>query len=223
MISTTQDLHTFVSALMGGRLLPAPLLAEMRTPHPMSGFGLGLRVQDVGENGATVLFHNGGAAGHAALMYSTPDGGKILTAVLNHVDDAAMSLAAAFHTAQERFVEEVFGGGRARIGRRGGRADRAGGLSTWDPCAGRPGRGYLLGQPMSSSGRVFPAGRAGRRAGAASAVWAAGVQDARDAHTDGLIVDSKALNAGRAGLRPGAGAGFWRVCLGRIEERLRNA
>ncbi|MDX3540984.1 hypothetical protein PV721_43265, partial [Streptomyces sp. MB09-01] len=60
-------------------------------------------------------------------------------------------------------------------------------------------------------------------AGAAGVVWAAGVQDARDAHTDGLIVDSKALDTGRAGFRPGAGAGFWRVCLDRIEERSRNA
>ncbi|MFJ6761000.1 serine hydrolase domain-containing protein [Streptomyces sp. NPDC091273] len=113
MISTTKDLHTFISALLGGRLLPAPLLAEMCTPHAASGFGLGLRVQEVGGNGATVFFHNGGAAGHAALMYSTPDGGKTLTAALNYVDDAAMSLAAAFQKAQARLVEEVFGGGRA--------------------------------------------------------------------------------------------------------------
>ncbi|GAB7035867.1 hypothetical protein JCM4914_73280 [Streptomyces platensis subsp. malvinus] len=32
MISTTQDLHTYFSALMGGKLLPNELLAEMRTP-----------------------------------------------------------------------------------------------------------------------------------------------------------------------------------------------
>ncbi|MDX3538520.1 serine hydrolase [Streptomyces sp. MB09-01] len=113
MISTTRDLHTFLCALTGGTLLPAPLLAEMCTPHARSGFGLGLRVQDVGGNGATVLFHNGGHGGHAALMYSTPGGGKTLTAALNYVDDAAMSLAGAFQKAQDRLVEEVFGGGRA--------------------------------------------------------------------------------------------------------------
>ncbi|MFG2985658.1 serine hydrolase domain-containing protein [Streptomyces sp. NPDC048258] len=112
MISTTQDLHTFISALASGKLLPAPLLAEMRTPHAKSGFGLGLRVQDLGENGGTILFHNGGHGGHAALMYSTPDGSKTLTASLNYVDDAAMSLAAAFQKAQERLVEAVFGGGQ---------------------------------------------------------------------------------------------------------------
>ncbi|MEU1819336.1 serine hydrolase domain-containing protein [Streptomyces roseifaciens] len=113
MISTTQDLHTFISSLMGGKLLPAPLLAEMCTPHPKSGFGLGLRVQDAGTNGGTVVFHNGGQGGHAALMYGTPDGSKTLTASLNYVDDAAMSLAGPFQKAQQRLVEEVFGSDQA--------------------------------------------------------------------------------------------------------------
>ncbi|MFD0266171.1 serine hydrolase domain-containing protein [Streptomyces sp. NPDC127106] len=113
MISTTQDLHTFLSALVCGELLPAPLLAEMREPHPKSGFGLGLRVEDLGPAGGTVLFHNGGYGGHAALMYSTPDGSKTLTAALNYVDDAAMSLAGSFLKAQQKLVNEVFCGGRA--------------------------------------------------------------------------------------------------------------
>ncbi|GAA2597861.1 serine hydrolase domain-containing protein [Streptomyces roseoviolaceus] len=113
MISTTQDLHTFVSALMGGKLLPAPLLAEMCKPHPKVGYGLGVFVQDAGENGGTVITHNGGAAGHGALMYSTPDGSKTLTAALNYVDDAALSLAEAFQKATQRLVKEVFGGDQA--------------------------------------------------------------------------------------------------------------
>lgn len=46
-------------------------------------------------------------------MYSTPDGSKTLTAALNYVDDAAMSLAVAFQKAMERLVDEVFGGERA--------------------------------------------------------------------------------------------------------------
>ncbi|MGW7365721.1 serine hydrolase domain-containing protein [Streptomyces sp. NPDC054841] len=114
MISTTQDLHTFISALMGGKLLPAPLLAEMCKPHPKAGYGLGVFVQDTGENGGTVITHNGGMAGHAALMYSTPDGSKTLTAALNYVDDAALSLAEAFQKATQRLVKEVFGGGQAQ-------------------------------------------------------------------------------------------------------------
>ncbi|MEU7730832.1 serine hydrolase domain-containing protein [Streptomyces sp. NPDC040724] len=112
MISTTRDLHTFISALMGGRLLSAPLLAEMCTPHPKVGYGLGVFVQDLGENRGTVITHNGGAAGHGALMYSTPDGGKTLIAALNYVDDAAMSLAPAFQKVTQSLVDQVFGAGR---------------------------------------------------------------------------------------------------------------
>ncbi|MEU2610617.1 serine hydrolase [Micromonospora sp. NPDC007271] len=116
MISTTRDLHTFISALMSGKLLPAELLAEMRTPCPTPipnmGYGLGVFVQDTGPGG-TVVTHNGGAAGHAAMMFSTPDGTKTLTATLNYVDDAALSLAAPFHKATQRLVNEVFCGGQA--------------------------------------------------------------------------------------------------------------
>ncbi|MEU9000563.1 serine hydrolase domain-containing protein [Streptomyces sp. NPDC048551] len=108
MISTTQDLHTFISALLSGHLLPAPLLAEMCTPHPKAGYGLGVFVQPVGPDGATVITHNGGIAGNAALMYSTPDGSKTLTASLTYVDDATMSLAAAFQQATQSLLTTVF-------------------------------------------------------------------------------------------------------------------
>ncbi|OZM84422.1 alkaline D-peptidase [Pseudonocardia sp. MH-G8] len=116
MISTSQDLHVFMSALMSGKLLPADLLAEMCTPRPTPipniGYGLGVFVQDTG-GGGTVITHNGGAAGHAALMFSTPDGSKTLTATLNYVDDAALSLAVPFQNAIQRLVNEVFCGGQA--------------------------------------------------------------------------------------------------------------
>ncbi|MEU6483238.1 serine hydrolase domain-containing protein [Streptomyces sp. NPDC046887] len=112
MISTPRDLHTFISALTGGRLLPAPLLTEMCTPHPKVGYGLGVFVQDTGD-GSTVITHNGGMAGHAALMYGAPGGGRTLTAALHYTDDAALSMAAAFHQATRRLVAEVFGGGPA--------------------------------------------------------------------------------------------------------------
>lgn len=107
MISTTRDLHTFLSALLGGRLLPVPLLAEMCAPDPKAGYGLGVFVQQT-ESGAPVITHNGGFAGHAALMYSTPDGGTTLTAALNYVDDDARTLAGAFQTATRKLVAGVF-------------------------------------------------------------------------------------------------------------------
>ncbi|RSM62007.1 alkaline D-peptidase [Kibdelosporangium aridum] len=116
MISTIQDLATFISALMGGKLLPAEQLAEMCTPRPTGipkmDYGLGVFVQET-DCGGTIITHNGGQTGHVALMYSTPDGSRTLTAALNYVDDADLSTAAAMPAAQQRLVNEVFCGGQA--------------------------------------------------------------------------------------------------------------
>ncbi|WP_431894241.1 serine hydrolase domain-containing protein [Nonomuraea sp. bgisy101] len=120
LISTTQDLHTFISALNGGKLLPADLLAEMRKPYGKLGYGLGLFVQDLGPNCGTVYQHNGAPPhGYGALMYSSPDGSKTLTASVNYVDDAARSLAGKFPEPLNKLVKQVFCGGQA------GPADRA--------------------------------------------------------------------------------------------------
>ncbi|WP_067567796.1 serine hydrolase domain-containing protein [Nocardia acidivorans] len=108
MISTTGDLHTFISALTSGKLLPPELLAEMVTPEKKVGYGLGVFVTETGAG--TVISHNGGISGNGALMYGTLDGTKTLTAALNYVDDAAMSLAPAFQQATQHLVQEVFNG-----------------------------------------------------------------------------------------------------------------
>lgn len=107
MISTTADLHTFITALVSGKLVPAPLLAEMFEPHTKVPYGLGVFVQETGSG--KVITHNGGIMGHAALMYCTADGGKTLTAALNYVDDADLSLAVPFQQATARLIEEIFG------------------------------------------------------------------------------------------------------------------
>ncbi|MFE0154259.1 serine hydrolase domain-containing protein [Nonomuraea sp. NPDC059007] len=95
LISTTEDLHTFSSALMGGKLLPPELMAEMRKPHPKSAgifgsYGLGLYVQELGPDcGGTVVNHNGSPpGGYSALMISSSDGKKTLTASINWGDTA---------------------------------------------------------------------------------------------------------------------------------------
>ncbi|MET9179072.1 serine hydrolase domain-containing protein [Kitasatospora aureofaciens] len=111
MISTTRDLHTYFAALMGGRLLPAELLGEMRRPEATIGYGLGVFAQET--DGGTVYHHNGATIGSAALMYGSADGSRILTAGLNYVDDAELSLAGAFQKAQQLLVAEVFCGGQA--------------------------------------------------------------------------------------------------------------
>lgn len=106
MISTTKDLQTFFAALMGGRLLPASLLAEMRRPHPKVGYGLGLFVEDAG-CGVTVLRHNGSTIGYGALMYSTPDGGKTLTASVTN-GDTEIDLAKDYPIVLDKLLKEVF-------------------------------------------------------------------------------------------------------------------
>ncbi|MER5423430.1 serine hydrolase domain-containing protein, partial [Streptosporangium roseum] len=118
MISTTKDLHTFFSALNGGKLLPARLLAEMRRPHPKSAglfgrYGLGLYVQDTGPDCVgTLLNHNGSVGGYGTLMYSTPDGKKTLTASIT-TGDAAIDPAQVFPKALDKLLKDVFCGGTA--------------------------------------------------------------------------------------------------------------
>ncbi|MEV0536843.1 serine hydrolase domain-containing protein [Kitasatospora sp. NPDC050463] len=110
LISTTRDLHTFFSALLGGRLLPAPLLDEMRTPHGMLGYGLGLFVQNLGPDngGITIVHHNGGApGGYGALMIATPDGSKTLTAGLT-TGDAAINPTLELPKVLDRLIKTVF-------------------------------------------------------------------------------------------------------------------
>jgi len=110
-ISTTADLATFFAALNGGRLLPAPLLAEMRRPSEPIGYGLGVFAQDLGpEAGGIVYHHNGGApGGYGALMYSTPDGSRTMTAGLT-TGDAAIDPAEVFPPALDALVRKVFSG-----------------------------------------------------------------------------------------------------------------
>jgi D-alanyl-D-alanine carboxypeptidase len=106
-LTTTQDLHTFISALMSGKLVPAPLLAQMRTPHGWLSYGFGLMAQDLG-CGVTVFFHNGSPpAGYGALMYSTADGSKTMTASIT-IGDAAIDPATEYQKALPTLLETVF-------------------------------------------------------------------------------------------------------------------
>ncbi|MEV6873033.1 serine hydrolase domain-containing protein [Amycolatopsis sp. NPDC051128] len=121
MISTTRDLDTFISALLGGKLLPAPLLAEMLKPHPTpdpaSDYGLGLFELHADANcGGTMLInHNGHVQGYATLMYSTPDGSKTLTASLTFVEDGAPAQAAAYQKAVQKLTRLQFCDGQAGV------------------------------------------------------------------------------------------------------------
>ncbi|MDI5978626.1 serine hydrolase domain-containing protein [Amycolatopsis magusensis] len=111
LISTTQDLHKFFSALVGGELLPDSLLAEMRTPHPKANYGLGLFVEDAG-CGVKVLRHNGSTIGYGALMYSTLDGSRTLTASIT-AGSVEADLAEGYPKALGKLLRAVFCGGQA--------------------------------------------------------------------------------------------------------------
>lgn len=109
LISTTQDLQTFMSSLMGGKLLPANLLAEMRKPYGKLGYGFGLFVQDLGPScGGTVYQHNGSPPeGYGALMYSSADGKKTMTVSLT-TGDADVDPAALYPKLVGSLLNEVF-------------------------------------------------------------------------------------------------------------------
>jgi len=109
MASSTKDMQIFISALMSGKLLPAPLLAQMRDPHGKLNYGLGLFVQALGPTcGGTVYQHNGSPpAGYGAIMYSSPDGTKTLTASVT-TGDQDINLATEFPKALTNLVNATF-------------------------------------------------------------------------------------------------------------------
>jgi D-alanyl-D-alanine carboxypeptidase len=82
MISTTADLNRFFAALLGGRLLPGHLLAEMMTPGVEGGtYGLGLAWRDT-SCGVRVYGNDGDALAYQAWSYSTRDGHHQATVAL---------------------------------------------------------------------------------------------------------------------------------------------
>ncbi|WP_206794301.1 serine hydrolase [Amycolatopsis sp. MtRt-6] len=117
MISTTGDLATFYSALLGGRLLPAPLLAEMLkthpTPDPTSDYGLGVFElhADANCSGNVLFTHNGSVQGYGTLVYSAPDGARTMVASITYVD-TGIAPTEAYQNAVRRLLAEVFCAGR---------------------------------------------------------------------------------------------------------------
>ncbi|MEV0094449.1 serine hydrolase domain-containing protein [Streptomyces sp. NPDC050738] len=87
MISSSDDLNRFYAALLGGRLLPAAQLKEMKTAIPVAGapfsaYGLGLMRTDL-PCGGSVWGHGGGIQGSVTQAVTTPDGKHSLAFNLN--------------------------------------------------------------------------------------------------------------------------------------------
>ncbi|MFF7560080.1 serine hydrolase domain-containing protein [Streptomyces pseudovenezuelae] len=86
LISSTRDLNTFLSALLGGRLTSAAQLAQMERWLPSSGsgqgYGLGLRRRDL-SCGISVYGHTGAVQGFYTYAFASKDGKRALAAVAN--------------------------------------------------------------------------------------------------------------------------------------------
>lgn len=87
MISNPADLNTFVSALLGGRLLPARLMDAMLAVSPTDAagtrfYGLGLRRYDL-SCGVSVYGHTGTVQGYYTYAFATRDGRRSLAAMAN--------------------------------------------------------------------------------------------------------------------------------------------
>ncbi|WBB63089.1 serine hydrolase [Streptomyces sp. WMMC500] len=82
MISTARDLDRFLAALLGGRLLPDRLLAEMRAPAvPERAYGLGLAWKETA-CGSTVYGNDGDAMTYQSWSFTTPDLRRHVTVAL---------------------------------------------------------------------------------------------------------------------------------------------
>lgn len=87
IISTTRDLNRFTGALLGGRLLPADLLAEMRAAGASPAYGLGLQLLDLGpECGGRYEGHTGGIHGYVSFLFSNGDTRFAMSVTIGTID-----------------------------------------------------------------------------------------------------------------------------------------
>ena len=83
IISTPAELLATMQAIVGERLVPADLVAEMRAPTSMSlgSYGLGLATYAL--SCGTFYGHEGGVNGTASIAMVAPDGGDGVVIALN--------------------------------------------------------------------------------------------------------------------------------------------
>ncbi|MBF6236581.1 beta-lactamase family protein [Nocardia otitidiscaviarum] len=103
IVSSTQDLHTFLTGLLDGRLLPPHLLAEMRAFRHVNGsygYGLGLYEFRLAP-GCHGHGHNGYVNGFGSLALRSPDGSH--SVALSITDTTGYGFTAAV----DRFVRST--------------------------------------------------------------------------------------------------------------------
>ncbi|MFI6936274.1 serine hydrolase domain-containing protein [Streptomyces sp. NPDC050287] len=111
IISTTRDLNTFLSALLGGRLTSAAQLAQMRRWMPSGtaqAYGLGLRRRDL-SCGVSVYGHTGAVQGYYTYAFASNDGRRSLSALANTSNNGTVL------TTMLGTLESAFCGERTRV------------------------------------------------------------------------------------------------------------
>jgi D-alanyl-D-alanine carboxypeptidase len=115
IISTTRDLNTFYSALLGGRLTSAAQLAQMERwtqVNSTTRYGLGLRRRDL-SCGVSVYGHTGVVQGFYTYSFTSKDGRRSLTALANTSNNATVANTMA------RTLESAFCGKQTKAASRG--------------------------------------------------------------------------------------------------------
>ncbi|MGX1544948.1 serine hydrolase domain-containing protein [Streptomyces adustus] len=90
LVSTTHDLNSFFKALIGGRLLPARLLGQMKAMQSLddgSSYGLGLSRKDDPAYG-TAYGHIGAATAFNTYSFTTADNSRQVTFSVNTLADS---------------------------------------------------------------------------------------------------------------------------------------
>ena len=95
-MSDLGEVEQFFRALLRGRLLPPPLLAEMTTPFPTGqGFGYGLGLIVIETAAGRVLGHDGAIPGFHDIVLSTEDGRRQVGMMMN-AEFASPAVSEAF-------------------------------------------------------------------------------------------------------------------------------
>ena len=104
IVSTGEDVTRFYAALLGGRLLPARLLAAMKRPVPGSHYlgatwpSYGFGLAEVTTSCGRVYGHEGIATGYRTIAYARPDGSRVALVMINidetRVPQSELELAA---------------------------------------------------------------------------------------------------------------------------------
>jgi D-alanyl-D-alanine carboxypeptidase len=110
IVSDVDDLARFFRALLDGRLLPAELLADMKSPTAIApGFGYGLGLLVVDSPCGPLFGHDGGIPGYTNIVLSSEDA-RHQYALMMNANEAPAAAQALFDQAIFQAGREAFAG-----------------------------------------------------------------------------------------------------------------